>query len=88
MTLPTSIPISSVLEQKVATRVVGFDWDAKKVAFATGAAEGLAATFRTGNLCDAIAEAGDTALLVDVLHYLTDDEQDAALRRAEGRLEE
>jgi uncharacterized protein (DUF2062 family)/SAM-dependent methyltransferase len=71
-----------LLEQKVATRVVGFDWDSKKVAFATGAAEGLAATFRTGNLCDAIPESGDTALLVDVLHYLKDEEQDAALRNA------
>jgi hypothetical protein len=69
-----------VLERGVASRVVGFDWDAKKVEFANRASEGLAATFRTGDLCEPIAEPGDTALLIDVLHYLTDQQQDAVLR--------
>jgi uncharacterized protein (DUF2062 family)/SAM-dependent methyltransferase len=69
-----------LLERGVASRVVGFDWDARKVRFANRASSGLAATFRTGDLTEPIAEPGDTALLIDVLHYLTDEQQDAVLR--------
>jgi uncharacterized protein (DUF2062 family)/SAM-dependent methyltransferase len=69
-----------LLEQKLAERVMGFDWDAKKVEFATRAASGLAASFRAGDLREPLAEPGDTALLVDVLHYLETDEQRTVLQ--------
>lgn len=69
-----------LLEQSLATRVTGFDWDDEKVAAATSAAAGLPASFRTGDLREPLGLEADTALLVDVLHYLTDGEQDAVLR--------
>jgi len=69
-----------LLELGLADRVFGFDWDAKKVLLATRAARGLAATFREADLRAPFAETVDTGLLIDVLHYLTDDEQDAVLR--------
>ena len=78
-----------LLERKVATRVTGFDWDEKKLAIATRAAEGLPATFRKADLREPTLEPCDTALLIDVLHYLTVEEQDAVLRnvaRAARRL--
>lgn len=70
-----------LLERGRATRVTGFDWDAGKVEAATGAGRGIAATFRTGDLREPVGVTADTSLLIDVLHYLTDDEQAAALRR-------
>jgi uncharacterized protein (DUF2062 family)/SAM-dependent methyltransferase len=78
-----------LLEQGIATRVTGFDWDEKKLAIATRAAEGLPATFRKEDLRSRALEPGDTALLIDVLHYLTAEEQDAVLQnvaRAARRL--
>jgi uncharacterized protein (DUF2062 family) len=69
-----------LLELGVAAHVTGFDWDEKKLAIATRAAEGLSAIFRNGDLREPIAEPADTALLIDVLHYLTSAEQDAVLR--------
>jgi len=78
-----------LLEHHVATRVVGFDWDAKKVETATRASAGLPATFRQGDLRAPVPEPVDTALVVDVLHYFADDDQDAILRnvaRATRRL--
>ncbi len=72
-----------LLEAGRAERVAGFDWDEAKVKEATRAASDLPARFCAGDFAsaDATIEACDTALLVDVLHYLTSDEQDALLAR-------
>jgi SAM-dependent methyltransferase len=70
-----------LLEAARATRGTGFDWDDAKIEIARAAAAGLPATFESGDLrLHAIASC-DTVLLVDVLHYLTDAEQDALLGR-------
>jgi uncharacterized protein (DUF2062 family) len=71
-----------LLEAGNATRVTGFDWDAKKVGDAREAAAGLAAAFEAGDMREMSVPPCDTALFVDVLHYLTDAEQDAVLGRA------
>lgn len=70
-----------LLEARTATRVTGFDWDEAKVSEATRAAGALEARFFEGDLRSAPLEPCDTALLVDVLHYLTSEEQDAVLER-------
>lgn len=71
-----------LLEAGVAASVHGWDWDAEKVAAATRAAEGLAARFERGDVRAHLIPACDTVLFVDVLHYLSIDEQDALLARA------
>ena len=71
-----------LLESGGAAKVSGFDWDGAKVDDATRAAEGLAASFAEGDVRTREVPPCDTALLVDVLHYLTDEEQDALLLRA------
>ncbi len=78
-----------LLDRALATRVTGFDVDARKVAIATRAAEGMAACFHVADVREAITRQADTVLLVDVLHYLSNEEQEAALRnvaRAARRL--
>jgi uncharacterized protein (DUF2062 family)/SAM-dependent methyltransferase len=71
-----------LLESGGAERVTGFDWDRGKVKDATRAAVGLAAAFEVGDLRSSPVASCDTALLIDVLHYLSDEEQDALLARA------
>jgi SAM-dependent methyltransferase len=71
-----------LLEAGSATSVTGYDWDATKVADAERAAKGLEARFETMDMREAAAASCDTALFVDVLHYLTDEEQDQVLARA------
>jgi uncharacterized protein (DUF2062 family)/SAM-dependent methyltransferase len=71
-----------LLESGLATKVTGLDWDTTKVRDARCAAEGLDATFEEGNVQSHPVPSCDTALLIDVLHYLTDAEQDAVLQRA------
>jgi uncharacterized protein (DUF2062 family)/SAM-dependent methyltransferase len=71
-----------LLEGGRAARATGFDWDARKVGDAREAAQGLAATFESGDMRAMVVPPCDAALFVDVLHYLTDDEQDALLARA------
>jgi len=71
-----------LLEAGRATRGVGFDWDAAKVEIARAAAAGLPATFESGDLHVHAIASCDTVLLIDVLHYVTDAEQDALLGRA------
>jgi len=71
-----------LLEGERATRVTGFDWDAAKVGDARDAATGLAAVFEAGDMREVVVPPCDAALFVDVLHYLTDDEQEAVLSRA------
>lgn len=71
-----------LLESGVATHVHGVDWDAAKVAEATRAADGMAATFAAGDVRGFEAEPASTVLLVDVLHYFAESEQSALLARA------
>lgn len=75
----------------LATAVTGYDWDAGKVANANDAANGLdAARFHAADVREVVLPAADTVLLVDILHYLTREEQDALLvrsaRAARGRV--
>ena len=75
----------------LATSVTGFDWDASKVASANLAATGLEAVhFHAADVREAVLPQADTVLLIDILHYLTREEQDALLvrsaRAARGRV--
>ena len=73
-----------LLESGAAASVVGCDWDARKIVGAKRAASGAKARFVQGDLRrgeDAL-EPADTVLLVDVLHYLEREAQDALLLRA------
>lgn len=71
-----------LLEARLARSVSGVDWDAPKVAISEEAARDLPARFGHGDVRSVPLPAADTVLLVDVLHYLTRDEQDALLLRA------
>ena len=71
-----------LLERGVATRVRGYDWDEEKVVLAQRASDGLDASFSTLDVRKAATEPGDTVLLIDVLHYMPSEAQDALLRRA------
>jgi SAM-dependent methyltransferase len=76
----------------LATDVIGFDWDAGKIDNATQAAEGTAprgerdriehARFERGDVREVSLPEADTLLLVDILHYLTREEQDDLLVRS------
>jgi uncharacterized protein (DUF2062 family)/SAM-dependent methyltransferase len=71
-----------LLELGRATSANGFDWDARKIEDASDAARrapALAAEFRRGDVRDAALAAADTALLIDVLHYVDLDAQDRLL---------
>ncbi len=75
-----------LVEAACATRVRGIDWDAGKVddaAKAAATAPALAnASFEVSDAREAPIPPCDTVLFIDVLHYMTDAEQDAALVRA------
>ena len=71
-----------LLETSAATKVTGFDWDAAKVEEGARAGEGLPLALEEGDLRTHAVPPCDTALLIDVLHYLTDQDQDAVLARA------
>jgi uncharacterized protein (DUF2062 family) len=75
-----------LLELGQARTLSGFDLDARKLAVARQAAAG-AATFEAAHLTSAELGGFDTLLLVDVLHYLRSDDQDALLERAARALE-
>ena len=67
----------------VATAVRGIDWDEDKVAIATLAGAGLPrVSFAQADVRAAKLPSADTVLLIDILHYLTREEQDALLVRA------
>ncbi len=75
----------ALLEQGSATSARGIDWDAQKIASARLAAEqgpALPASFEACDVRHAELGSADTVLLIDVLHYLRVDEQDALLGRA------
>jgi uncharacterized protein (DUF2062 family)/2-polyprenyl-3-methyl-5-hydroxy-6-metoxy-1,4-benzoquinol methylase len=74
------------LELGRATQVVGFDWDARKIALAQRASRGEAPYFEA-DLCSVSWPSADTILMADVLHYLAPEEQDAVLERAAAGLE-
>lgn len=71
-----------LLERGVAKSVRAFDWDDEKIELAKRAGEGLDASFSTLDVRKADAEPADTVLLIDVLHYLAPEAQDALLLRA------
>lgn len=67
-----------LLEAGVATRVVGVDWDERKLEEGRAAAlrpPALAMSFEKGDVRSFEPPPCDTLLLVDVLHYLTDKQQ-------------
>ena len=67
----------------LAGEIEGFDWDAGKVANANDAAAGMqGAHFHSGDVREITLPDADTVLLVDILHYLTRDEQDDLLARS------
>ena len=72
----------ALLEAKAATSVLGFDWDESKIEIARTASMGLAARFEIGDVRTMTWPAADTALLIDVLHYVRFSEQEAILQRA------
>jgi len=66
-----------------AKAVTGFDWDADKVKTATAAAAELTETsFSHGDVREVELPSSDTVLLIDILHYLTREEQDDLLIRS------
>lgn len=80
-----------LLELGYGTQVWGFDHDAAKVAVAQNATlslSGGSAHFETGDLKSKSFPAADTFLLLDVLHYLDLQAQDAVLQRSTAALNE
>jgi SAM-dependent methyltransferase len=78
-----------LLELGRATSAQGIDWDERKIAAARRAAGAqadgaapLRARFVRQDVRAAVLDAADTVLLVDLLHYFTEAEQDALLDRA------
>lgn len=72
-----------LLELGKATRVLGFDWDKDKIEEATLASgDDARLRFWVGDTRTEEIPACDTVLMLDVLHYLTDEEQDALVVRA------
>ncbi len=71
-----------LLESNGAMRVTGFDWDRAKIAEARRASGELSASFEEGDAVTRPIPACDSVLLIDVLHYLTDAEQEALVGRA------
>jgi SAM-dependent methyltransferase len=78
-----------LLELGHASSVHGVDWDERKIAIAQRAAapggdgiERVAAVFVRGDARTAAFPPSDTVLLIDLLHYFADGEQDAILDRA------
>jgi 2-polyprenyl-3-methyl-5-hydroxy-6-metoxy-1,4-benzoquinol methylase len=74
-----------LLELGKVKRLTGFDLDERKIALARRAG-GDDATFAVVDLAQAELEPADTILLVDVLHYLPQREQDELLERAARNL--
>lgn len=71
-----------LLESGVAKSIRAFDWDEEKIALAKRAGKGLDASFSALDVRNASPEPADTVLLIDVLHYLAPEAQDALLVRA------
>jgi len=78
-------------ELGLATKVHGVDWDKAKIEDAQAAARGrgddpppLDADFFRGDARDAKLPVSDTVLLIDLLHYFKEEEQEKILRNAAG----
>jgi SAM-dependent methyltransferase len=72
-----------LLDLGLATSVHGFDHDADKIGLATAASRrDPRFRFCRGDVRTETIPRCDTALMLDVLHYLTDDEQTALVKRA------
>lgn len=73
-------------EAGLARSIHGIDWDEPKLRIAEAAATDLpiAIRFEAGDVRTTDFPEADTVLLVDVLHYLATEEQDALLARAAG----
>lgn len=71
-----------LLEVGAADHVFGVDHDEGKIALARAASQDLSARFEAIDARAADATPADTVMLVDVLHYLPQGEQDALLARA------
>lgn len=70
-----------LVELGSARRVVGFDWDERKIELGRAAA-GADAEMKRGDVRTLEVPPADTVLLIDVLHYLRRAEQDALLERS------
>ena len=72
-----------LVEMEKADHIFGLDWDAAKLAQAREAARaaGAHASFEECDVRTCDVPACDTVMLIDVLHYMSDDEQDALLAR-------
>ncbi len=68
-------------ELGAAQRVIGNDWDERRIQVA-GYAASDADDFKVESLLEATWVPSDTILLLDVLHYLSQSDQDAVLREA------
>lgn len=76
-----------LLEAGLADSVVGFDWDEGKLADATAAASvepALPLSVERGDVREHAIPAGDTVIVLDVLHYLTDVQQAAVVDKIVG----
>jgi SAM-dependent methyltransferase len=74
-----------LIETGLVTNLVGFDYDARKVALASAAAP--EAEFVTADAESFVFPRVDTVLLIDVLHYLEPETQDALLERAASAMQ-
>ncbi|WP_458094770.1 class I SAM-dependent methyltransferase [Roseomonas sp. WA12] len=74
----------ALLLSGAASRVIGLDYEAGKVAEARAAAEGMPAEFARADLTTAAVPACDTAMLVDVLYQLPEASQVPLLDRMAG----
>jgi SAM-dependent methyltransferase len=75
----------ALLDLGQLTALSGFDFDERKISVANAAAQGDA-RFEVADLRSAPFGPADTILLIDVLHYLRTDEQDALLGRVRAAL--
>src|SRR5262249_51991977 len=73
--------VVSLLEAGVASGAIGFDWDGQKIEQAKRAATGLNTRFEQIDVRELAIPPCDSALLIDVLHYMKAEEQDALLER-------
>ncbi len=72
----------ALLEAGVCSSVRGVDWDEEKIAAARAASKGLDVALDDGDVREWTIPACDTVTLVDVLHYLTEAQQEDLLERA------
>lgn len=72
----------ALLESGACSSVRGVDWDEKKIEAARAASNGLDVQLEVGDVREWTIPSCDTVTLVDVLHYLSETEQEKLLARA------